>query len=758
MASALIPDGDYYIVPANGSTNALDVSRSNFTNGANIQVWAILYNDAQIWHVTTRSNGTLQVASRFCGKCIDVLAANIKAGTNVQLFDDNDTIAQQWTPSKTGKTLTVGGVAYDTYRIACATDTTLAMSVATSSPGGNVSLGSGSGTGYEWAFVPVPKVRSGAVYELRPLVNTANALSIAASAKTNGSNVYVTPANGTNEQKFVLLQETTGYSLRNVYSGKFVDVDSAGAKDGQNVQIWDDNDTRAQRWKVSEYGTKTINGIDCQIIALGSYVTTDGDTYRMDVTAASTTTANVTIWTKNGTDAQKFVLYPTSATDPNMPVPYDVGITDAPDGQAKDFVTVTDSDFLTWKCSAAWCADGSNHYEVRYRSRTMSPTRSSWNAWEAWTPWTTAVVSKDKQQAWFGNGSNIVGDYTWTQAKNREVEIQVRSCGTDDLATLVSQYTDKVVNQYRKPAIVITDAGWTPGGLRIGWSSDYVNGTNYLNLSDITLNGKSVELQSKQVLTGNASTGSQTIPREALGEWLNDGDNIIVSYNPGYDQKTDLGIANADAVQVSYDAGTVSVEPVFGSIDKHLYASVVDLGNTRMWVNVGSSMVECIPVSREGGQVTFEVLYPMDGSTFHVYTEGTNDDGTKWGTDISDYAMKTVAHAFTVGDKTVYLGLFKDSLPSHQYSEKAIYSSYTLDNRPFESVAFANTHKGSWTVEGLIDSTCTETVDDFLALNGTHAVYRDVTGNIHNVAITGVNVTSNREYHEISIDMIKETI
>lgn len=753
MASIITP-GDYYIIPANNTNNALDVTGSNFTNTSNIEVWTRLQNDAQIWTVSEREDGTLQIASRFCGKCIDIRNVNISAGTNIQLFDDNDTIAQQWVAAKSSTTVTVDGVTYDTYAISPNSNTSLRMAVVSTAAGANVQLSTSTAANSLWVFMPVPDIRTGGVYEVRTLLNTSNALSVAGSGTANGANVYVTPTSGGNAQKWIVVKEGEVYTLRNVLSNKLLDVDSGKAEDGANVHIWEDNDTRAQGWAVYEYGTTTINGRKCVIVALGSTVTADADTYFLDVSRADLTNGNVWVFSKNATTAQRFALYPTDATDTRMPTPTDLGIAKTSTTPREQFSVCGDDRCITWKSSAAWCADGSNHYEVRMRARGMNSSLSSWNPWSSWTPWNPAVIKRGKQQCWYSPTGAILDDYPWKQFKNYQAEIQVRAAGTNEFNLLVGPSTDAVVSIYREPNVSIT-AEWNADGLELLWASDYTLGMTYINVSKIT-SGNKVIFEGTEVLSGSMAECSQVIERGKLSDWIEPGDSITIEYTIGYDQKSDLLRKHTKTTTPQFASNRVNVTPTLTRHGNHLRASVTNLGQTRVFVKCDNELVEC-PKMTDG---TYEILYPTDGREFNVYVESRSTTSAAWGTSITPFSMSTVAYAFTTKNgETLYLGVFYSELPIYAYSNQATYQADKLGARKWESVSFGATNSQMATVTGaLIEGKTEETVADFERLVGQHVVFRDIHGGIQNAAVVSIEVARHERFDEVSLEVIRETI
>jgi hypothetical protein len=125
------------------------------------------------------------------GKALDVYAAGIANGTNVQIYTDNGTGAQKWQP---------------------------------------ISNSDGS-----YRFINT---------------NSGKALDVTSSGTADGTNVQIWTDNGTGAQRWKITANSDGsYTLINVNSGKALDVSGAGTADGTNVQIWTSNGTGAQKWK-----------------------------------------------------------------------------------------------------------------------------------------------------------------------------------------------------------------------------------------------------------------------------------------------------------------------------------------------------------------------------------------------------------------------------------------------------------------------------------------------------------------------------
>ncbi|MBB3108827.1 GH43 family beta-xylosidase [Paenibacillus phyllosphaerae] len=124
------------------------------------------------------------------GKALDVAGGGTADGTNVQLYQDNNSTAQEW-------------------RI--------------------TSLGDGAYT----------------------LVNTnsGKALDVDGSGTANGTNVHIWQNyNGTPAQRFAIVPSGSAFKLINPNSGKALDIAGGSTANGANVQIYQDLGNDAQRW------------------------------------------------------------------------------------------------------------------------------------------------------------------------------------------------------------------------------------------------------------------------------------------------------------------------------------------------------------------------------------------------------------------------------------------------------------------------------------------------------------------------------
>lgn len=770
--------GTYRIVNAKSGTNnarfGLDVAGGSDKNGANVRIWTPNYSAAQFFVLSYRSNGTAQLLSKWSGKSLDVANGSVASGTNVQQWTDNDSRAQSWAVATDGNSATYNGDTYPTYTIKV-NGTSLALDVAggTMVAGTNVRVYTANNSeAQRWLFVPAPAFASGGTYELRSLLDTSMTVDVASASDTKGANVQLWKANGSNAQKFIITEETSGqWSIQNVNSDMFLDIANGNAKDGANVQQWTDNDSRAQRWKITEYGTRTINGVECVVVTLGSYVDGTGTRYNMDVLNAMTTNkANVDIETASNETSQRFVLYPTNPIDTEMPVAGNLGWTDSVGGtdwtrerpEAERYYPV-------WTTTRTWASDSFNHYEYRYRTQSMSGSNSTWGAFSAWTAWQTASVTVSGQRVWLTDG--LSADVP-NGKKAFQYELQVRSAGIDTSGRLVhGEVADATLRVLPVPSLTFTAAGFGPEGLRLAYESTYDAGTTNVEITGLTCrNAGSTTaystLRESVYVAGLDSSSSILVPMSKLMRWIPDGASVEVGYYVGSDQSTlfdDRRTSNQ--LTVSYNTGYgLSVTPTVSVGTGRMLNVALNDGSAsieRCWLTVSGSLKE---VTVSGG-VAY-VTYPFDATTFEVYATAYSSDRDQWGVahitrNAANIDSKRPCHAWNWGSgKSFLLEVRRDEVLATDYTIENDADAYKLNKRTWDTVRVGDTKTGTLTAEGafgrFLDVEATRSGLEAL-VNAQHVTYRSPHGLVCDVCVTGATLECQRGIWICTVSMTRET-
>jgi hypothetical protein len=150
--------------------------------------------------------------------------------------------------------------------------------------------------------------------------------------------------------------------------------------------------------------------------------------------------------------------------------------------------------------------------------------------------------------------------------------------------------------------------------------------------------------------------------------------------------------------------------------------------------------------------------YPF-GRAVTWYVSGVNAAGTAYGAYVGSIAADDAhrhkpCHAWTWDGRALLVEVGDGGISTSR-SVKATASEMELDQRPWQSVAFAETLRGSFAADGAIVEPYAAA--DVMALVRAHrAVYRAPSGEVADVAVTGAKYTVVAGITEASIEMTQE--
>lgn len=345
----LVKDGDYAITAGPDlSRMVLDVAGGSTSSGTNVQIYQSNTTAAQRWRVSHDDDGYLTITNVKSGMALDASAGSTSLGTNVQQYaacgDAN--YAQKWiaVPNGDGSVRLLSAVWQQR---------TLDVAGGSLSSQTNVQLYASNGTAAQrFTFIAaspasvdpcddILKDKGWSV--ISPSSNGAVAFDVAGGSLKNGGNVQAYSCNGTLSQLFKAEYRDGYYVLRNAGSGKVLDVTAGDVVPGTNVQQWDESPNDNQLFSViaNEDGSYSFinKGTGLMLAVSGSNLVaaTPGDSvqtsfvfaeqedllseglyeiypsanssYVLDVASASADSgANVQLYARNGTFAQKWLL------------------------------------------------------------------------------------------------------------------------------------------------------------------------------------------------------------------------------------------------------------------------------------------------------------------------------------------------------------------------------------------------------------------------------------------------------------------
>ena len=589
---------------------------------------------------------------------------------------------------------------------------------------------------------------------------TNMALDVYGASKVKGANVEIYAVNHGNAQVFYIdLEEANKWSIRNVWSGMYVDVEHATAANGTNVSQWTDNDQHNQRWRITETGeTVTIDGVSCPVVTIGSYVTTDGSTYMMDVEKALTTNkTNVLIYTAHSGANQKFALYPTSKQDTSLPVPSMQGWTGTAGGTDYGFQRAAATTlYPAWLGTQSWASNTANGFEGSWRERTMDSDTSTWGDWGQQTAWTDVATTRDGTSYWLTAGlpaSLASGN------KARQYEFQLRAYagfGTNRVRGLSSSATLEAVTV---PVVTLSNAGFGPDGLRIPYVSDYDGGTTNVRLTSIKVDGREV-LASPAEFDVLATSGTLHVPMDSLSDWIEDGSQAEVTYQVGNDQVTIYPDSYNASIGVSYDSGSglVSHPTVTVDDDRMLVVDASPQDITGAWVRIDGELFEA-----EVNDGIATIAYPF-GKDFDLFI--ATSDGGEWGTEHMALGPNSSAlsgvrpcHAFNWDGGSFLLELREGEPLETTLAMSADSETLALNGREWESMYFGSVVSGTSTVEGAlhpgVSKSRREQVEGLVRAH--HVTYRSPVGDMWDVAVMSATPSTQFGWSNVSVTFRRES-
>lgn len=301
-SSATLTSGTYAIVPACSESRVLDVEGASASNMANVRLWQTNGTPAQRWNVTVDQDGWATIVCAGSGKALDVCGAKGENGSDVWQYEANGSSAQRW------KIVDAGDGTYE-LRSALGSNMVLDVEGGIDGNGSNVQLWEANGSSAQrFKFIaanaslvePGIEVQEG-VYTLHSAAGSGFTLDIEGADRANGAAAQLWQENGTLAQAFRVRSCGDGfYTLAAVHSGRMLEVSNGDVVPGARVQQWGaDAATLNQKWAFRQNADGTL----VLVCAANGLV--------LDVAGGQAGNgASVRGWQANGTAAQGWTLSP----------------------------------------------------------------------------------------------------------------------------------------------------------------------------------------------------------------------------------------------------------------------------------------------------------------------------------------------------------------------------------------------------------------------------------------------------------------
>lgn len=249
----VLADGTYVINTALSSNYVLDVYGGYTWNKANVQLFAKNGTDAQAFKVTHDSQGYVTFTNVNSGKVLEVAGSRAGNNANVQQYSLDGSRAQKWVVQKNGSGYTIISALDPNF--------VLDLSGAMVMNGRNIGLYQNNGSkAQQWNFSKhmtdrercdlfaaqnKDKIADGVYYIKNKNVNYA--LDVYGGSLYGGANVQLYSLNRSNAQKWKITHDSKGYVMfQNVGSGMY--LTAGGSGNSANVYQQKQSNGYNQKW------------------------------------------------------------------------------------------------------------------------------------------------------------------------------------------------------------------------------------------------------------------------------------------------------------------------------------------------------------------------------------------------------------------------------------------------------------------------------------------------------------------------------
>lgn len=299
-------NGTYEIVTSKDNNKVLDIVNGSKSKGANIQLYQWNGTVAQQYEVVKNQKGYYTIKN--CGSNLYLgISTNWNTMANYNRLVqgvDSSSKAAQFVFTKNSKGQWIISSAWDSKYV-------IDLYGGSTNNGSAIQIFTNNNSQAQaWKLMKVKNVReemdelasknkntlSDGTYFISSSKNTSYVLDVSNGSKNNFGNIWLFKNNGTVAQAWTVKHDSKGYvTFINVGSNKAIDVYDGKAKNYQNISQYTSNNSYAQKWIVTKdsMGYKIMSAIDKNYVL---------DLYNGSVNNGT----NIQVYQSNGTVAQRW--------------------------------------------------------------------------------------------------------------------------------------------------------------------------------------------------------------------------------------------------------------------------------------------------------------------------------------------------------------------------------------------------------------------------------------------------------------------
>lgn len=299
-------NGTYEIVSSMSNNKVLDIPGASKNKGAYVQLYDWNGSVAQQYKIQKNQNGYYTIQNVCSGLYLGVQADwnSMRAGNRLVQGVNASNKSGQFIIARNNNGYWVISSAWDSRFV-------VDLSAGQLNNKNKIQMYTGNGSAAQaWKLLKIGKTReeldnlavnnrnilSDGIYTINSSLNSTFVLDVNGGSKANFGNIQLYKNNGTVAQAWKVSHDSKGYvTFINVGSGKVIDIKNGYSQNKQNISQYDSNNTYAQKWIILKDGDgfKIVSALN--------------DNYVLDLSGGDVrNTSNIQLYKMNGTGSQRW--------------------------------------------------------------------------------------------------------------------------------------------------------------------------------------------------------------------------------------------------------------------------------------------------------------------------------------------------------------------------------------------------------------------------------------------------------------------
>ncbi len=299
-------NGTYEIVSSMSNNKVLDIPGASKNKGAYVQLYDWNGSVAQQYKIQKNQNGYYTIQNVCSGLYLGVQTDwnSMRAGNRLVQGVNASNKSAQFIIARNNNGYWVISSAWDSRFV-------VDLNAGKLNNKNKIQMYTGNGSAAQaWKLLKIGKTReeldnlavnnrnnlSDGIYTINSSLNSTFVLDVNGGSKANFGNIQLYKNNGTVAQGWKIVHDSKGYvTFINVGSGKVIDIKNGYSQNKQNISQYDSNNTYAQKWIIvkDDDGFKIVSALN--------------DNYVLDLSGGDVrNTSNIQLYKTNGTGSQRW--------------------------------------------------------------------------------------------------------------------------------------------------------------------------------------------------------------------------------------------------------------------------------------------------------------------------------------------------------------------------------------------------------------------------------------------------------------------